>query len=160
MAKKPPSLLGVGHLKMNNAILTSVLTIIGGVCIFVLGQILLKFFIEPIHNLKAQIGRVTDMLIFYADIYFNPGLNTEDQAKTASRDIRRTASDLMAKTATVSWYSIWYMFRILPKRSDVFYAHRELVGLSNGLFQGDPDRNTKRVEKNKAYLKLPEEILR
>jgi len=34
----------------NQIILTSVITITGGVFIFCLGQIILKFFIEPIHD--------------------------------------------------------------------------------------------------------------
>jgi hypothetical protein len=146
---------------MISILLTSVITIIGGVSIFVIGQIFLKFFIDPVHELRAQIGRITDSLIYYADVYFNPGLNTEEQAKTASRDLRRVASELMARTSVVFWYRLWHIFRVLPQKSSVFYAHQELVGLSNGLFKGgSPQNNTERVEKIKTYFELPAELLR
>lgn len=145
---------------MRGAILTSVLTIIGGVLIFVTGQILLKFFIEPVHQLRAHIGRITDSLIFYADVYFNPGLGSTEEAKKASRDLRKLASELMAKTNVVPCYCFWSLFRVVPRLSDISSTHLNLIGLSNGVFGGDPGRNTNRVEEIKAALCLPKELLR
>jgi hypothetical protein len=49
--------------------LTSGLTIVGGVFIFVFGQILSKFFIEPLHEQRKAIGAVGEALIFFQEVY-------------------------------------------------------------------------------------------
>lgn len=146
---------------MKDAILTSVLTIFGGVLIFVIGQIFLKFFIEPVHQLRAHIGRITDSLIFYANVYGNPGSLSTDEMKKASNDLRKQASELMSKTAVIPCYRFWSFLRIVPRFSDIRVTHHNLIGLSNGVFStGDPLENSKRVEEIKAGLRLPKELLR
>jgi len=135
-------------------------TIVAGVSVFVLGQILLKLFIEPILKLKFFKGIIADSLVYYADIYSNPGLNKEEDAKKASQEIRKLGSELMAKITVIPCYRLWSFLRIVPQLDEVRKAHRSLIGLSNGLFRGDPERNTKRVENIKNALCLPKELLR
>ncbi len=146
---------------MRDAILTSVLTIFGGVLIFVTGQIFLKFFIEPVHQLRAYIGRITDSLIFYANVYGNPGSLSIEEAKKASDDLRKLASELMSKTAVIPCYGFWSFLRVVPRFSDIRDTHRNLIGLSNGVFNtGNSGDNAKCVEEIKAALSLPKELLR
>lgn len=146
---------------MGDAILTSTLTIIGGVLIYVIGQILMKFFIDPVHRLTGHIGRITDSLVFYANVYGNPGSLRIEETKKASDELRKLASQLMAKTTVVSCYSFWSFLGVVPQLSDISIIHSNLIGLSNGVFRtGDPGQNTERVEKIKAALRLPKELLR
>jgi len=151
---------------MKNVILTSVITIVGGVFIFVLGQIFLKFFIDPIHQLRSHFGRITDGLIYYADVYFNPGSNTEEREKNASGELRKLASELIAKTSAIPSYRFWSTFKIVPNLSDIREARKGLIGLSNGVFGAGGNSiyqiegNTKCVENIKAALKLPPELLK
>ena len=145
---------------MKTVLLTSVFTIIGGVLIFVIGQVFLKFFIEPIHKLRAQIGRITDSLIYYANVYFNPGMSKLDDAKEASSELRKLGSELMAKRSVVPCYRFWSLLRVVPKLSDISRAHHSLIGLSNGLSPGDAHDNRKCVEEIKAALRLPKQLLR
>lgn len=145
---------------MRDVILTSVLTILGGVLIFVTGQIFLKFFIDPIHQLRAHIGRITHSLIFYANVCGNPGSLSIDVEKKASEDLRKLASELMSKTAVIPCYSFWSFLKVVRRLNDIRTAHKNLIGLSNGVFDKNALKdNNKRVEQIKAALRLPKEIL-
>jgi len=44
---------------------TFVLTVLGGVLIFILGQILLKMVIEPVQKLKKSLGTVSNTLLLH-----------------------------------------------------------------------------------------------
>ncbi len=144
----------------SQALLTSVLTIIGGVTIFVLGQVFLKFFIEPIHQLLAHIGKIADLLVYHSDVFLSTyELNTPDQARSASQDLRKAGGELLAKNHIIHWHKLWSILRILPKKDDIFHAHIELIGLSNGVLKSDPTRNTKRLGLIKQYLRLHPKLL-
>ncbi len=148
-------------LTINSAILTSLLTIIGGVVIFVTGQLLLKFFIEPLHELRAHIGRIVHSLIYYGDIISNPGCVRQEAAEAASLALRTLAGDLVAKTYVVPCYMIAHVLRLLPKKKNIFGTHTELIGLSNSLFRKeDADSNNKRVQNIKTYLGFPDKFSR
>ena len=145
---------------MSQVLQTSVITIIGGVTIFVLGQIFLKFFIEPIHQLLAHIGKITHLLIYHSDVFLSRGeLNTRDQTRNASQDFRKAGSELLAKSHVIHWYELWSILKILPKKDDIFHAHIELIGLSNGVLDSVPEHNTKRLELIKRYLSLHPKLL-
>ena len=145
---------------MNQVIPTTVFTIIGGVSIFVLGQIFLKAFMEPILKLRPFKGTIVDSLVYYCNVYSNPGLNKEDDQK-ASKNLRKLASELMSKTTVIPCYRFWSFLRVVPRFSDIRGTHRNLIGLSNGVFStGDAGYNTECVEKIKIALRLPKELLR
>ena len=145
---------------ISQALLTSVLTIIGGVTIIVLGQVFLKFFIEPIHQLLAHIGKITDLLVYHSDVFLSiGGLNTFEQTRNASQDLRKAGGELLAKGHIIHWYKLWSILRILPKKDDIFHAHIELIGLSNGVLKSDPTSNTKHLELIKRYLRLHPKLL-
>jgi hypothetical protein len=59
---------------MTEILLTSALTITGGILVIVCGQICIRFFIEPVHELQKAIGDVGDALIYHANLYRGPRL--------------------------------------------------------------------------------------
>jgi hypothetical protein len=133
-------------------ILTSSLTIFGGILIYVVGRIIEKFFIEPIHEQFKIIGKIADSLIFYANIYTNPGskLIEKEKMDEASNVLRQQASHLMAKTQVIQWYKFWQHLRIMPKYADVIEAHGKLITLSNSVHKGkaiENDSLRKEIEK-------------
>ncbi len=150
----------VRYTPMRNTILTFVLTIIGGVLIFVIGQLLLKVFIDPIQKLRAIKGSIIDSLSYYAKFYSNPGMITQDNAKKTSHALRKLGSELMAITTVLPWYRFWSLLRVVPKLGDISKAHCNLIGLSNGLSTGDAHDNRECVQKIKEALHLPKELLR
>ena len=145
---------------ISQALQTSVITIIGGVTIFVFGQVFLKFFIEPIHQLLGHIGEITHLLVYYSDVFLSRGdFNTPDQARNASQDFRKAGSELLAKSHVIHCYGLWSILKVLPKKDNIFYAHIELIGLSNGVLDSAPKSNTKHLESIKRYLGLHPKLL-
>ena len=133
-----------------SAVLTSSLTVLVGVSVYVIGQILAKFFIEPIHEQARLIGEIAIDLIFYANVYCNPGGSAPEKMDEASEVLRQKASLLRAKTHAVPWYVLFEVMRFAPKLSDIIKASGDLIGLSNSVHRGDPvqnDRWRKEVEK-------------
>ena len=133
-------------------LLIAAITIFGGFVIFVLGQIILKFLIEPIHKQSETIGQIAHHLIFYANLYTNPGAGTRDEMDKASCALRTQAADLIAKTHVIKIYSFWQFLKLIPKRSDIIAAHKNLIGLSNIVYDNtvrtgrEPDDMRKEIE--------------
>jgi len=73
----------------NGIILTSVFTIMGGVIVFCISQIVLKFFIEPIQKLDMCRGEICDVLIFNRNIYLNPNTVSKEKELEVSIEIRK-----------------------------------------------------------------------
>ena len=48
-------------------LLTSALTILGGIVVFASGQIFVKFIVEPLHEQSKLIGEIAESLIYYAN---------------------------------------------------------------------------------------------
>ena len=95
---------------LEEVLITFVLTVIGGVLIYTLGQIFLKFFIEPVHELLKVIGNIGDTLVFYAQIYGNSGLDDE-RYREAKKELRRDASLLKSRAQVVKWYRLFSILR-------------------------------------------------
>ena len=49
---------------LEKILLTSASTILGGVIVFVIGQLVSKFLIEPIHELRKAVGEVQFYLAY------------------------------------------------------------------------------------------------
>jgi hypothetical protein len=141
-------------------VLTSSLTVLGGIIVFVTGQIVVKFLIEPFHNYKKLVGEIADSLVYYAnvgpvvhDLYLqqledaveleNPRSEmTEKRLKMiierdwermdlAQNVLRQQASQLMGATNTIPLYKLWAFLRILPKQEEIIKASSNLIGFSN-----------------------------
>jgi NTP pyrophosphatase (non-canonical NTP hydrolase) len=65
----------------------AILTVIIGVSVYVLGEVIIEFYIKPVNELSDTIGEVLDSLVFYANIYTNPARTglTEEENKFSAR---------------------------------------------------------------------------
>lgn len=118
-------------------LLTALATIGSGTVVFVLGQLLVKFVVEPIHSLWKLRGEIADSLIFYANIYLNLGYGPREPADEASKLFRQQACQLMARSHLIPNYKILERVRLVPRRQALESAHRELIGLSNSTYVPD-----------------------
>lgn len=118
-------------------VLTAIATIIGGVVVYFLGHLFVALFVEPIHRLRSLIGEIADSLIFYANVYCNPGVVAENESDEAREVLRRQASQLKARAYAVSWYSLWQCMKIVRKKTEIAKASAELIGLSNSIHGGE-----------------------
>ena len=116
--------------ELHRIVLTSSLTVFAGITVFVVGQWVVKFVIEPLSEQAKITGEITYALIYYANIYMNPGSEKELNKET-SEALRRLASRLLASTHAVPCYRFLHFLRMVRKKSDVVRASRKLIGLSN-----------------------------
>ena len=89
---------------------TSASTILGGVIVFVAGQLLSRFLIEPIQELKKAIGEVQFNLAFYAPIIQTPDSRNRESSEKAYDAIMKSSCDLLTKAAAIPFY------RFLPNK--------------------------------------------
>lgn len=135
--------------------LTSALTIFGGIVVIVVGQIATKFFIEPLHEHRKIIGEIAESLIFYADLYTNPGVGERQAMDQAKRVLRQEAAQLMATSYAIQCRKVARLLRIsMPEPSDITEARKSLIGLSNSIHQGDPKQNLEWVEEIRKRLRI------
>jgi len=158
-------------------ILTSSLTVFSGISVFVAGQIIVKFLIEPFYDYRRLVGEIADSLILYAnvgpglhDLYLSQLEEAEEKVENPRRGIieerlkeiikndykrideskqilRQQASRLMGTTNAIPMYSLWSVFRIVPSRKDIIKASTDLIGLSNSTGKEGTGRREKDIAK-------------
>lgn len=138
---------------LEDIILTTFLTVIAGTLVFVLGQFILRLFIEPFDELMKLISKIEDNLIFYANVCCNPGTNSEKDTE-AGIVLRSLSTQLIAKTNRVIGHKIFEKLRLLPKRNNLLKAHQEMIGLSNSVHTGDPLENQERRNKIERLIRF------
>lgn len=121
--------------KFVEIVLTSALTILGGVVVLVGGQIAIKFFLEPVHEFRKFIGEIHDALIFYANLpsYGESNEQTRKAILEAKDLFRQYAGRLMAKKKIIPWYKGLVKLKIVASEKNIEEIHRGLIGLSNSM---------------------------
>lgn len=132
--------------ELEKIFLTSGLTILGGVIVYVMGQFTSKFLLEPIYEQKKAIGKVINFLIFYANIYssprkIDPGDAVPKITEEAAVELRKVATELMARSVVIPFYRIFEILHLIISKEDIVDAHRSLIGLSNSVISGNSKEN-------------------
>jgi hypothetical protein len=117
--------------------LTSGLTIVGGVLVFVLGQVIQKFLLEPVHEQSKAIGEIYFGLVYYAVWCANPGSGKPEDRAAGSDAIRRYASQLQGTTHAIYCYDLFERWGLVPVRQNVDEAVGDLIRISNSIHTGD-----------------------
>lgn len=140
--------------ELTKIFLTAGLTIFGGVVVFVLGQLIGKFFIEPVYELKRSLTDIQFSLIFYAREILTPVTGDEDRCSEASAAIRKHAAELWTKVKFIPFYTVLskLTFGFLPGKHACRKAASQLIGLSNSVHRPDRSINADRIEKIGGYL--------
>jgi hypothetical protein len=128
-------------------ILASSLTIIGGVLVFVAGQLVVKFVIEPIQELKKTLAEIHYSLVFHACPILS-SFGKEDWDNTADI-LRKLSCDLSARIEAVPLYDRWESLshKFLPDKKKAREASRFLMALSNSMHDQDRSKNGDIVKK-------------
>lgn len=133
-------------------------TVLAGVVVFVVGQAIQRFILEPIQEQRRIIGDIANALVFLANVGPLPewapagDLVLPASHEEASRTIRSLAARLRATLWTIPLYNWWAGLRLIPPRAAIDTASQQLIGWSNSLQRGQPDAARQRVA---AALKLP-----
>jgi len=119
-----------------------------GLAVYVAGQILSKFFIEPLHELKKSAGEVRFNLAFHATTIHTPIGRTKERSDEARIALLKNSCDLISKLHAVPFYSVtrFLSFGVLPCKKAIESAAVQLRGLSTYVHE----------EGDKAYASLDE----
>ncbi|MCW2478136.1 hypothetical protein [Candidatus Symbiopectobacterium sp. NZEC135] len=108
------------------------LTVLSGVLVYVLGQLVLKLLIDPVNELKKTISKISYDLVFYADVLANPKPKGDERMDKATRIMREHSSLLHANAYLIPCYEYTRLVFGLPKEEKIIAATENLIGLSNG----------------------------
>ena len=124
-------------------------TVLSGVITFVIGQIIVKLFLDPVQDMKKTIGQVSHTFVERANVIANPGVPTKEVMDDTSDSLRRLSSQLHAHLYLIPWYDTTSKVFRLPSKEMLLVASSALIGLSNSVYRLDDrvyESNAKRVE--------------
>lgn len=110
------------------------LTVVAGVAVFVFGQAVMKFLVEPWHEYRTLVGRIAHAVILYSNATDNPMVASPTPVDEARRELRSLAGHLWQRTYAIPLYGplsrvCWWM----PTREEIPKASGALIGLSNSM---------------------------
>ena len=147
-------------------ILTSALTVVGGVVVITMGQLAIKFWIEPLHELRGLIGEIDFSLTYFAPQYSSPIVMpgssdlSREQHDQARAMFRGHAGQLRAKSRRVLAYGLSGKLGLVPPRAKVFKASENLIGLSNSVFAPNTEAAERYITNSAKLSKEIMELLR
>ncbi|MCW5649876.1 MAG: hypothetical protein KIS62_09035 [Ramlibacter sp.] len=121
---------------LTKILLTSSLTAIGAILVFVASQILGKLVIEPVQDVKKLLGEIRYALVFHAQAILTLVGDREREDKAAEA-LRKLACDLRSRIGSVPFYDKWATLSrgFLPRRDNAIEASKYLMGLSNSVHE-------------------------
>ena len=128
---------------------TVFLTVFSGVLTYVLGQLVLKLFIEPAQETRRTIGQISHSMIEHANVIHNPGASTPEAMNETSRHLRKLSSQLQSHLYLVPSYEMTSRVFALPSREKLLAASKALIGLSNSVHRATDkiyEQNSKREQ--------------
>ena len=124
-------------------------TVLSGVITFVIGQLIVKLFLDPVQDMRKTIGLVSHTLVERANVIANPGVPEKQVTDDTSDELRRLSSQLHAHLYLVPSYNATSRVFSLPSKEKLLAASAALIGLSNSVYRADErvyETNAKRVE--------------
>lgn len=110
------------------------ITVITGILVFVIGQIIVKFFIEPANDQSKLIGEIFFGLTYYRNIYANPGNARDEILDKASDAFRKYGSQLKGTTNAIRSYKLWETLGLIPIRANIDEAVGNLIRIANSIY--------------------------
>lgn len=116
-------------------------TIVAGVTVFVLGQILLKLVIEPIQKLREAIAEVAFRLANDHAVIHNAETVAKGRAEAVSSDFRQLGARLVSGQQLIPSYSHIRKLFSLPNKNDIGKAAERLFQIPNHMYGDDPKKH-------------------
>lgn len=157
-------------------------TVISGVSIFILGQIIIRFILDPLMEFRRVQGEIASSLTFYAAVggeameeYYLRGLKTAEDSDASHKAIiierykdllrkhwsksddaqltlRRQASELLSKASAIPGYKLLSFLKVVPSMENIIDASAQLIGMSNSVHRGE--NFGERIEKITSLLQI------
>lgn len=115
-------------------------TIVAGVTVFVVGQILLKLVIGPIQKLREVIADVAFYLANDHDVIHNAEMVDKERAQTASSNLKQLGARLVSSQQLIPFYSFLRKLFSLPDKINIEKASQRLFQIPNHMYGNHPEK--------------------
>lgn len=132
---------------------TVFVTVVSGVLIFVIGQLLSRFVLEPLAEWRKLRGEVAHALHFYANVYVGEGLHTAEYGQEVMKHYRDLASQLWQRAHAIPFYRVFVLMKAVPSWSQLQQASAGLTGLSNTVFSRESDGLGSSLDKRRDEIR-------
>lgn len=149
-------LYSLGNLWHNGSIsastMSSLLTFVGGLFIFITGQIVLKSYIEPLQEFQKTIGEIGSAILVFSNC-FNSTIS-DASAQEAIVALRKLSGDIQGKRRVIPHYVFFEKMGIVPSSSDISMVSVCLVEISNevGISDSEIFESHKQTIKTSLWL--------
>lgn len=113
-------------------------TAISSVAVYLIGQTILQFVLEPIKEFNKERGDLQYLLLFY-QVQITNARGSEDERN----EIKQMGAALISTMAMIPYYPLLAQLKVfgLPSRENVFAAAREINGIVYGMMR-EQDANS------------------
>ncbi len=118
-------------LEVIKALVAGVSAAVVGVSLFIIGQVVQRFVLDPVVELRKTVGEVGFAMTFYSDVMHNPYKVEPLELTEACKAIRRLASLLRSQSRVIPVYSWMARRGWVPCREQIHEVSKHLIGLSN-----------------------------
>lgn len=125
-------------------------TVIAGVVVFLVGQLVLKCVIEPVQKLKTTIARVSNLLLLYQSKLTNASCE-----EAIAEDMKRLSAEIISDSYCILWFPLSCLVFGLPSRVALLEAARELNVLHYGMLPA-----AKQADIGGGYGSTPDRAMR
>ncbi|MGR5882748.1 hypothetical protein ACT7DC_21965 [Bacillus cereus] len=142
--------------------MTTFITIISGVFVFIIGRFIEKLFIDPMKEHKTVIAEIYDGLIYHANKTSNPLELNADTNKDTLKNYREASSELRKmstklRAATFNLQGAYWFYRVVfraPKKKDITVVCTSLMALSNSLICAKGAKDKENVDRNITFQQI------
>jgi len=108
--------------------MTTSITIISGVVIFVLGQIILKSIIEPSLDLKKSISSLSGLILLNHSKITNASIDNQ-----LAYDLKIKTTDIIAKTSNILFFTLTSKIFQLPSKNNIILSAKKINSICYSL---------------------------
>ncbi len=130
---------------MNEA-MTAALTVLAGFAVFVGGQIVQRFVLEPIQEQRKVIGEIAYVLLYHGNVGRFVPFESQQTRDNIASTLRRLAGELRTTRATIPAYRQLERTQWVLKTENLLAASAHLVGWSNSVISASEDTLLEHME--------------
>jgi hypothetical protein len=110
---------------------TVIQTVLSGVAIFVVGQLVVKLVIDPVFQLKKTMAEIAHTFICFAHALHNPDIIPRELHHEVYDKLRQLSGQLYADMRLIPIYVFWGRVFFLPSATKVYKSAQNLIAVGN-----------------------------
>lgn len=113
-------------------VLTASLTLLGGIALFCLTNILTKLFFDPVLALRKTLGDVSFCVQYHGWVFLaSSDLIEKERLNKVFDELRTLTARMRAEADSIFCYHVFVRLRVLPPHRDLIEAAGYLIRISN-----------------------------